>query len=45
MDKWIIGNNLMKQHCLINNLNMKDYKHAKRVWKNFEIKRLAYLMI
>ena len=48
MEEW---EKLMKHHCLkreefYSNLNMEDitdsdYMHAKRVWKDFEIKNLG----
>ena len=50
MSTWITGKSLMKLHYqkkkFYSNLNMKDitdadYKHAKRVCKDFEIKNLG----
>ena len=50
MDIWIIGKILMRQHYLkkkifsflgIENVTDADYKHAKRVFKDFQIKNLG----
>ena len=50
MNIWMIGKNSMKYHYLkkffYSHLNMEDitdadYKHAKRVCKDFEIKQLG----
>ena len=52
MNTWIVGKDLMKDHCLhkeffYSSLNMKkitdvDYRHAKRVFKNLNNKNLGY---
>ena len=50
MDIWIIGKILMRQHYLkkkifsfldMENVTDADYKHAKRVFKDFQIKNLG----
>ena len=51
MSTWIIGKSLMKQHCLkkkefccklkVEDITDADYMHAKKVCKDFEIKKLG----
>ena len=50
MNIWLIGKNLMKHHYLkkdfysnliIEDITEADYTHAKRVFKDFEIKNLG----
>ena len=50
MNTWIVGEDLMKHHCLIkafySSLNMEnitdiEYRHASKVFKKFKLKNLG----